>query len=178
MVIAVPSHSLREVMLAAAPHLAPETILVSAVKGIEFETGMTMHQVLEDVLPAHHHARITCLSGPSFAREIAQRCPTVVTVACRDEAYAMAVQATLSCPWFRCYSTHDIMGVEVGGAFKNVIAIAVGMADGMKAGMNSLCFALLKDETRAASSARKSNNKAPALLAALGLGRVSECSVQ
>ncbi len=136
-VFAVPSHSLRDVVREAVPHLAPDAIIVSAVKGIEFETGMTMHQVIGDVVPAQYRSRIVCLSGPSFAREIAQRRPTVVTVACREEAYAVAVQATLSCPWFRCYSSHDVIGVEIGGALKNVIAIAVGMADGMEAGLNT-----------------------------------------
>jgi len=136
-VCAVPSHSVREVMQRAAPFLEPEGVLVSAVKGIEYETGMTMHQVLEDVLPHVHHPRIVCLSGPSFAIEIAQRLPTVVTLACREEAYAISVQATLSCPWFRCYSSQDVMGVEIGGALKNVIAIAVGIGDGQLQGFNS-----------------------------------------
>jgi glycerol-3-phosphate dehydrogenase (NAD(P)+) len=98
---------------------------------------MTMHQVLEDVLPADHHPRIVCLSGPAFAVEIAQRLPTVVTLACREEAYAISVQATLSCPWFRCYSSTDVIGVEIGGALKNVIAIAVGIGDGQTQGFNS-----------------------------------------
>lgn len=104
-IIAVPSHVLRDVMTEAAQYLEHDAILVSAVKGIECETGMTMHQVLEDVLPAHHHPRLVSLSGPSFAREIAEQKPTVVTLACREEAFAISVQAILSCPWFRCYST-------------------------------------------------------------------------
>jgi len=136
-VIAVPSHSRREVMRRAAPFISDGAILVSTVKGIEYETGMTMHQLLEDVLPAHHHPRITCLSGPSFSRELAAQKATAVTVACREEAYAISVQSTLSCPWFRCYSSSDVIGVEIGGALKNVVAIAVGIADGMDAGLNS-----------------------------------------
>lgn len=133
----VPSHGMRDVMAQAAPYLSPDSILVSAVKGLEYETGMTMHQVLEDVLPEVHHPRIVCLSGPSFAHEIARQLPTVVTLACREEAYAISVQATLSCPWFRCYSNTDVIGVEIGGALKNVIAIAVGIGDGMLQGHNS-----------------------------------------
>jgi glycerol-3-phosphate dehydrogenase (NAD(P)+) len=136
-IVAVPSQSLREVMELAGPHLAPGTIVVSAVKGIEYETGLTMHGVLEDVLEPEHHPRLVALSGPSFAKEIAERQPTVVTLACREEAYAISVQATLSCPWFRCYTQHDVIGVEIAGALKNVIAIAVGMADGMKGGHNA-----------------------------------------
>ena len=136
-ICAVPSHSVRELMSRAAPHLTTDPIVVSAVKGIELETGMTMHQVLEDVLPAHHHARVVCLSGPSFASEIAQQLPTVVTLACHEEAYAISVQSTLSCPWFRCYSSTDVIGVEIGGALKNVIAIAIGIGDGQRMGHNS-----------------------------------------
>jgi glycerol-3-phosphate dehydrogenase (NAD(P)+) len=136
-ICAVPSHALRDVMEQAAGFLSDEAILVSAVKGIEYETGMTMHQVLEDVLPEVHHRRIVCLSGPSFAAEIAAHLPTVVTLACRDENYAISVQATLSCPWFRCYTNTDVIGVELGGALKNVIAIAVGMGDGQNQGNNS-----------------------------------------
>jgi len=136
-ICAVPSHGLRDVMTAAAPFLEPGAVVVSAVKGIEYETGMTMHQVLEDVLPREQHRRIVCLSGPSFAREIAERKATVVTLAARDETYAIAVQATLSCPWFRCYSSSDVIGVEVGGALKNVIAIAVGMQQGLQPSLNT-----------------------------------------
>ncbi len=136
-ICAVPSHGVRDVMSQAADYLAEGAILVSAVKGIEYETGMTMHRVLEDVLPENHHPRIVCLSGPSFAHEIAQRKPTVVTLASREEAYAISVQATLSCPWFRCYSHTDVIGVELGGALKNVIAIAVGIGDGMGSGNNA-----------------------------------------
>jgi len=136
-ICAVPSHSVREVMTVATPFLSGEPILVSAVKGIEFETGMTMHQVLEDLLPPAHHPRIVCLSGPSFASEIARQLPTVVTLACREEAYAISVQATLSCPSFRCYSTTDVIGVQIGGALKNVVAIAVGIGDGQRQGHNS-----------------------------------------
>jgi glycerol-3-phosphate dehydrogenase (NAD(P)+) len=136
-IVAVPSHSLREVMTVAGPLIEPGAIVVSAVKGIEFETGLTMHGVLEDILDEEHHPRIVALSGPSFAREIANRQPTVVTLACREEAYAISVQATLSCPWFRCYTQSDIMGVEIAGALKNVIAIAIGMSDGLDSGHNA-----------------------------------------
>jgi len=136
-ICAVPSHAVRDVIREAAPHIAEGAILLSAVKGIEYETGMTMHQVLRDVLPESHHVRIVCLSGPSFASEIAHRKPTVVTIASEDETYAISVQATLSCPWFRCYTSTDVMGVELGGALKNIIAIAVGIGDGQNQGHNS-----------------------------------------
>lgn len=136
-IIAVPSHSLREVMTEAAAFIEEGAIIVSAVKGIEFETGLTMNGVLREVLDVAHHPRLVALSGPSFAVEIARRQPTVVTLACREEAYAISVQATLSCPWFRCYTHSDVIGVETAGALKNVIAIAVGMSDGTGSGFNA-----------------------------------------
>jgi glycerol-3-phosphate dehydrogenase (NAD(P)+) len=136
-IVAVPSHAVREVVTMAAPLISEGAILVSAVKGIEFETGLTMHGVLVDVLPEALHPRIVCLSGPSFAREIAKSKATAVTLACREENYAISVQDALSCPWFRCYTHTDVTGVELGGALKNVIAIAVGMCDGMQGGDNA-----------------------------------------
>ena len=136
-IAALPSHALRHVMSAAAPLMAPETTVICTAKGIEYETGMLMHQVLEDVLAPARAPKLVCLSGPSFAREVAQRKPTVVTVAAAQEEHAMAVQELLSCPWFRCYSSDDVVGVEVGGALKNVVAIAVGMSDGMGLGLNA-----------------------------------------
>lgn len=136
-ILAVPSHAVRGVMTQAAPHLPEEALLVSTVKGIELDTCKTMDAVLEEVLPEIHHPRLTYLSGPSFAHEIARHKPTVVTVACREDAYAIAVQSHLSCPWFRCYSDTDVLGVELGGALKNVIAIAVGVSDGLDLGPNA-----------------------------------------
>lgn len=136
-ICAIPSHGLRDVIRRAAPFMDPEAILVSTVKGIEVESGMLMHQVLEDVLDPAFHPRLVALSGPSFAHEVAEHKPTAVTLACRQESYAVAVQDVLSRPWFRCYTHSDVIGVEVGGALKNVVAIAVGMCDGVGMGMNA-----------------------------------------
>jgi glycerol-3-phosphate dehydrogenase (NAD(P)+) len=136
-IVSVPSHAVRDVMARAAHWLPEEALLVSTVKGIELDTGKTMDAVLEEVLPPVHHPRLTFLSGPSFAHEVARHKPTVVTVACKQDAYAIAVQSHLSCPWFRCYSDTDVIGVEVGGALKNVIAIAVGVSDGLDMGANA-----------------------------------------
>jgi glycerol-3-phosphate dehydrogenase (NAD(P)+) len=136
-ICAVPSQGVRRVMAEAGGGLASGAIVVSTIKGIEPGTCFTMHQVLEDVLPAGHHTRIVCLSGPSFAREVAAGKPTVVTIACREEEHAVAVRNALSCPWFRCYSSTDIVGVELGGALKNVVALAVGISDGLELGHNA-----------------------------------------
>jgi glycerol-3-phosphate dehydrogenase (NAD(P)+) len=136
-ICAVPSQGVRTVMGEAAAGMAPGAIVVSTIKGIEPGTCFLMHQVLEDVLPPDRHPRIVCLSGPSFAREVAAGKPTVVTIACREEAHAVAVRDALSSPWFRCYSSTDVVGVELGGALKNVIALAVGTSDGLGLGQNS-----------------------------------------
>jgi|SRR5262245_14603354 len=136
-ICAVPSHGVRDVMAKASAVMDPEAILVSTVKGIEVDTGMLVHQVLEDVLDPAFHPRVVALSGPSFAREVAAQKPTTVTLACRVETYAISVQTALSCPWFRCYTHDDVIGVEVGGSLKNVIAIAVGMCDGLESGLNA-----------------------------------------
>jgi len=169
-ICAVPSHGLRDVMTAAAPHLADGAILVSTVKGIEDETGLTMHGVLEDVLPAAHHPRIVCLSGPSFAREIAARKATVVTVACREETYAIAVQATLSCPWFRCYTHTDVVGVELGGALKNVVAIATGIADGIEGGHNARAALMTRGLAEITRLGMKLGAEATTFLGLSGMG--------
>jgi len=113
-IVAVPSHAVRDVVTRAAPMLSAEALVVSAVKGIEMDTGKTMDEVISESLPEPFAPRIVVISGPSFAREIAQHMPTVVTIACREEAYAIAVQSHLSCPWFRCYSETDVLGVEIG----------------------------------------------------------------
>jgi glycerol-3-phosphate dehydrogenase (NAD(P)+) len=136
-ICAIPSHGVRDVMAQAGKEMDPEAIIVAAVKGIEVETGMTMGQVLADTLDPTFHPRLVSLSGPSFAREVALHKPTAVTLACREEAYAISVQTALSCPWFRCYTHDDVIGVEIGGALKNVVAIAIGMCDGLDQGLNA-----------------------------------------
>lgn len=136
-VVSVPSHGVRQVMMDARTCLDPNALLVLTSKGIEVDTGLTMDRVLREVLDPIFHPRIVLLSGPSFAREIAEERPTAVTVASFDETYAISVQSELSCPWFRCYSHNDVIGVEIGGAVKNVIAIAVGMCDGLGLGLNA-----------------------------------------
>ena len=136
-ICAIPSQFVRDVMRRAAAFFPEGAILVSTVKGIECATLMRMDQVFEEVLDPVHHPRLTFLSGPSFAREVADGRPTAVTVACREEAYAISVQESISCPWFRCYSATDVIGVEIGGALKNVVAIAVGVCDGLELGLNA-----------------------------------------
>ncbi len=133
----VPSHGVRKVWTQAARFIEPGALLVTTSKGIEPGSCKLMHEVLEEIVGPGQGQRIVALSGPSFAREIAEGRPTAVTVAARDETYAIAAQAILSSPLFRCYSNTDILGVELCGALKNVIAIAIGICDGMALGENA-----------------------------------------
>ncbi|MBW2494837.1 MAG: NAD(P)-dependent glycerol-3-phosphate dehydrogenase [Deltaproteobacteria bacterium] len=136
-ICAIPSQFVRDVMTRANRELADTSILISTVKGIEKRTCMLMDEVFRDVLDPVHHPRLTFLSGPSFAREVADGQPTAVTVACRDETFAVSVQESLSTPEFRCYTGSDVVGVELAGALKNVIAIAVGVCDALGFGLNA-----------------------------------------
>lgn len=136
-VVVTPSHVVREVMVQAAPHLPPNVAIVCASKGIENESLMTMSEVLEDVLPPERHPYLSFLSGPSFAAEVARGMPTAVVVAARWERIARQVQQAFAAPFFRVYTSPDVMGIELGGALKNVIAIAAGTSDGLGFGHNA-----------------------------------------
>ena len=136
-VTVVPSHTMREVMTRAAPLLPRGVPIAAASKGIENGTLMIMSEVLEAVLPAELHGQLTYLSGPSFAKEVAAELPTAVTVAGHDSAMAKRVQELFSASYFRVYVTEDVVGVELGGALKNVMAIGAGVADGLGYGHNT-----------------------------------------
>jgi glycerol-3-phosphate dehydrogenase (NAD(P)+) len=131
LVAACPSHVMREVMGRAVPHVASDILVASASKGIEADSLKRMTQVLVDVFGIEHSPRIGTLSGPSFAREVAAGMPTAVTIAAPDPHAAEAMQRAFSAPTFRVYRSTDVVGVEVGGAAKNVIAIAAGVCDGL-----------------------------------------------
>lgn len=133
----VPSHFVREVIGAAAPFLPANAILATASKGIEDETLLTMAGVIEEVAPPELGRRLVALSGPSFAKEVAAGLPTAIVSACHDIRVAEEVQYALSTDTFRIYSQTDVIGVELGGAIKNPIAIAVGIVDGMGLGLNT-----------------------------------------
>ena len=135
--IVVPSHVIRQVALQMAPMLSPQAVVVCASKGIENETQLTMSGVLQEALPQLGPDRYAALSGPSFAREVASGLPTVVTAASRAVSCARTVQKVFATPVFRVYTNDDVIGVELGGSVKNVIAIAAGMIDGLGMGLNT-----------------------------------------
>jgi len=133
----VPSHFFRDVLTQIKPHLRPGMSLMTAAKGIENRTLKTMSQVAEDILPETFMSNFAGLAGPSFAREVYSKHPTAVTIACRDMAHAERLQKTFYRDFFRVYVTQDILGIELCGALKNVIAIAAGAADGLRFGHNA-----------------------------------------
>ena len=135
--IVVPSHVMRETAQKISGLLSKETIIVSASKGIENKTHLTMSAVLKESLPEIPKNYFTVLSGPSFALEVAKKLPTVVTVASKDKKLADFVQNVFATPYFRVYTNNDMIGVELGGAVKNVIAIAAGIIDGLGLGLNT-----------------------------------------
>lgn len=130
-VLAVPSHAMRIVAERAKDLLPTGVPICSVTKGIEVDTLMTMSEVLEDVLPLHLHPYLAFLSGPSFAVEVAKGMQTAVTVAASWGRVAKLVQEAFHTPYFRPYTSTDVVGVEIGGCTKNVVAIATGLADGM-----------------------------------------------
>ena len=136
-VFAVPSHAMRKVAIEAKRLLHAGVPFCSVAKGIEVDTLMTMSEVLEDVLPVPMHPYLTFLSGPSFAKEVARLLPTAVTIAGRWERITKGVQDAFHTRSFRPYTSSDVIGVEIGGCVKNVVAIASGMADGMGFGDNA-----------------------------------------
>ncbi len=139
-VSAVPSHHCRAIFGKTHLHLRQEMFLVSATKGLENQTHMRMTEVIEQVVKttSGFTPRIGALSGPSFAKEVARGDPTAVTIASHDGELAETVQREFSDPRFRLYTNDDVIGVELGGALKNIIAIAAGVCAGLELGHNSI----------------------------------------
>jgi glycerol-3-phosphate dehydrogenase (NAD(P)+) len=144
-VVAVPSQPFREVTRQLADYSGP---IVSVTKGIEYETGLTMCGILSETAP---QARSAALSGPTFAIEVARDIPTAIVAASQDSATAALVQQVFNRPTFRVYTSGDLLGVELGGALKNVVAIAAGIGDGLGFGDNSKAALV----TRAVSEIRR-----------------------
>ena len=135
--LVTPVQVMRGVLKQLAPHIGTEAIIANASKGIELETLRTVSQICSELLPTELTQRFVALSGPTFAREVAQGLPSLIVAASRDEAAARRVQAAFSCPCLRVYTNADVIGVELGGAVKNVIAIAAGICDGLGFGHNA-----------------------------------------
>ncbi|SIR75207.1 glycerol-3-phosphate dehydrogenase (NAD(P)+) [Microbispora rosea] len=134
-VLAVPSQTLRANLQVWKPHIPPEAVLVSLMKGVELGTCKRMSEVVCEVAEVPER-RVAVVSGPNLVPELAQRQPAAAVVACSDEEVAARLQEACHLPWFRTYTNPDVVGVELGGAVKNVIALAVGVAAGMGLGDN------------------------------------------
>ena len=135
--VVTPSHVTRETMSRCGSAIGDQTIVVSASKGIENQTHLTMSGVLKEVIPGLGADRLAVLTGPSFAREVARQVPTVVTVASSQADTAVYVQQIFVTEYFRVYTIEDMIGAELGASVKNVIAIAAGVIDGLGLGLNT-----------------------------------------
>ena len=136
-IFAVPSHNMRENARKAAPEIGESTIVVSASKGLERESAKRMSQVMTEEVPERSHRNICVLSGPNLSREIIDGHPASTVMAAADEAVAARAREVVMSPLLRAYTNTDIIGVELGGALKNIIAIGAGMSDGLGYGDNA-----------------------------------------
>jgi len=135
--LVTPVQVMRGVLKQLVPFIAPDAIIANASKGIELETLQTVSQICAELLGDSALTRYVALSGPTFAREVAQELPSLIVAASRNAVASHRVQAAFSCPCLRVYTNGDVVGVELGGAVKNVIAIAAGICDGLGFGHNA-----------------------------------------
>lgn len=170
-VLASPSHAVRGLLESVAGQLAAGVILVSAAKGIEIETGKRVSEIVADTLGREaSEARFVCLSGPSFAKEVAAGQPTAVVAAGVDENVGRAVQTALSVHNFRVYTNDDVTGTEFGGALKNVMALAAGMVAGLGFGTNSIAALITRGLAEMARLAFTQGARPETMMGLAGLG--------
>jgi len=175
-VLAVPSQTLRENLGAWADVIPQETVLVSLMKGVELDTLKRMSEVIAEVTGAGPE-RIAVVSGPNLAKEIAQREPAASVVACADEDVAKQVQHLVHGPAFRPYTSVDVVGCELGGAYKNVVALSVGMAVGLGFGDNTTASVITRGLAETARLAMAMDANPLTLMGLAGLGDlVATCS--
>ncbi len=137
LLIVVPSHFIRSIASEIEKYISPQTIILTASKGIENKTSYTMSQVLGEVITKIPEKNFAAISGPSFAKEVAKKTPTAIVASCPDQSIAKRIQLIFATDYFRVYTNNDLIGTEICGALKNVIAIASGMIDGLKLGLNT-----------------------------------------
>ncbi|MDY6863340.1 MAG: NAD(P)H-dependent glycerol-3-phosphate dehydrogenase [Thermodesulfobacteriota bacterium] len=136
LILVTPSHVLREVLQKASPYIKDDVSLVIASKGIEYGSFLPLNLVIKEVL-SNMTYDLFCLSGPSFAGEVSRKIPTAVALSGEDEGKTKEIQKIFSTPYFRIYTNKDLLGVALGGALKNIIAIAVGVSDGLGLGFST-----------------------------------------
>jgi glycerol-3-phosphate dehydrogenase (NAD(P)+) len=175
-VLAVPSQSLRENLVEWAPYIAKDAVMVSLMKGVELGTLDRMSEVIAEVTGAGPE-RIAVISGPNLAKEIARREPAASVVACADEDVAQMLQRRVHSPAFRPYTSVDVLGCELGGAYKNVVALSVGMAVGLGFGDNTTASVITRGLAETARLAMKLGANPLTLMGLAGLGDlVATCS--
>jgi glycerol-3-phosphate dehydrogenase (NAD(P)+) len=175
-VLTVPSQSLRENLTEWAPLIPPRATLVSLMKGVELGSLMRMSEVIHEVTDAAPE-RIAVVSGPNLAREIARREPAASVVACADEENAKRLQSMMHGPAFRPYTSTDVIGCEIGGAYKNVVGLAVGMAVGLGFGDNTTASVITRGLAETARLAVAQGANPLTLMGLAGLGDlVATCS--
>ncbi|MGE0132628.1 MAG: NAD(P)H-dependent glycerol-3-phosphate dehydrogenase [Blastocatellales bacterium] len=165
-----PSHVTREIYNQMLPRLHPQMIFVNATKGIEIETGMRMEEVVRDVLKDHFEPRYVALSGPSFALEVAKDEPCAIVAASHSAPWAATVQEAFSTSRFRVYTNNDVVGVEIGGAVKNVMAIATGAVNGLGLGYNSAAALVTRGLAEITRLAVRLGGRAETLAGLAGMG--------
>jgi glycerol-3-phosphate dehydrogenase (NAD(P)+) len=171
LILAAPSHALREILTRLRGDVGDEAVLVSAAKGIEVETGERVSEIVGGVMRGRPAARrFVCLSGPSFAREVVAGHPTAVVAASEDEGLARLVQEALSVDNFRVYTNGDVVGTELGGAVKNVMALAAGMVAGLGFGSNSVAALVTRGLAEMTRLAFACGARAETLTGLAGLG--------
>jgi len=169
-ILAAPSHVTRELLGRMLPSLRSEMIFVSATKGIEIETGKRMSQVLSDVIGARFQPRFVCLSGPSFANEVVAGHPTAIVAASSALKDRQLVQAELSLENLRLYANADVVGTELGGAVKNVMAIAAGMVAGLGFGSNTVAALITRGLAEMSRLALREGARTETMTGLAGLG--------
>jgi glycerol-3-phosphate dehydrogenase (NAD(P)+) len=174
-ILAAPSHATRQILEGMVPVLRPSSIIVSATKGIEIETGKRISQVVTDVMNKSLAMRFVCLSGPSFASEVVAKHPTAIVAASEDLEAARAVQSALSFENLRIYTNNDLVGTELGGSVKNVMAIAAGMVAGLGFGSNSVAALITRGLAEMTRLALREGAKLETMMGLAGLGVQGAC---
>lgn len=169
-VLASPSHATRELLLGMQNSVEPSMVFVSATKGIEIETGKRISEVVRDVLVRQFEPRVVCLSGPSFAQEVAAGQPTAVVAASRSVEESRLVQSVFSFQNLRVYTNTDIVGTELGGSTKNVMAVAAGMVNGLGLGANSVAALITRGLAEMSRLALAEGARLETLMGLAGLG--------
>ncbi len=170
-ILAAPSHAIREMLSSMIEHVRPSMTFVSATKGIEIETGKRISEVAAEVLgQSINPVRFVALSGPSFAKEAAQGQPTAIVAASDAEELARCIQEDLSVQNFRIYTNRDVVGTEMGGALKNVMALAAGMVAGLGFGTNSIAALITRGLVEMTRLALTKGARPETLMGLAGLG--------